>query len=125
MIVKSVKRYLLIVMGSISLVLGIIGVLVPVLPTTPFLLLTSFCYIRSSKPLYNWLINHKMLGKYIYNYLTYRAVKKSAKVGSIIFLWVSLLISILIVSNSHLRILLIVVGICVSIHIFKLKTLSD
>ena len=119
---KSLKKYLLIFAGSISLALGIIGVLLPVLPTTPFLLLSSFCYIRSSNRLYNWLINHKIFGSYIYNYLTYRAVKKSVKIGALIFLWFSLLISILIVSNLHLRIFLVAVGVSVSIHLLTLKT---
>lgn len=119
---KSFKKYLLIFAGSISLALGIIGVLLPVLPTTPFLLLSSFCYIRSSNHLYNWLINHKIFGSYIYNYLTYRAVKKSVKIGALIFLWFSLLISILIVSNLYLRIFLMAVGVAVSIHLLTLKT---
>jgi len=121
--ITLIKKYLLIFAGSISLVLGFIGVFLPVLPTTPFLLLSSFCFIRSSKPLYNWLINHKIFGAYIYNYITYRAVKKSAKIGAIIFLWTTLSISIFIVSSLHLRIFLVAVGVFVSIHLFTLKTL--
>ena len=125
MIVESIKKYVLIFIGSISLALGIIGVVIPVLPTTPFLLLSSFCYIHSSKGLYNWLINHKVFGEYIYNYITYRAVKRSTKIGALIFLWVSLMISMLIVQSLHLRIFLLAVGIGVSIHLFTLKTLSN
>lgn len=125
MIVKSIKKYVLIFIGSISLTLGIAGVFIPVLPTTPFLLISSFCYIHSSKRLYNWLINHKIFGEYIYNYMTYRAVKRSTKIGALIFLWLSLMISMLIVSNLHLRIFLFTVGVGVSIHLFTLKTLSN
>lgn len=61
MSIKSLKKYLLIIMGTISLILGTVGIFIPILPTTPFLLLASYCYIRSSKKLYNWLINHKVL----------------------------------------------------------------
>ena len=123
MIVKSIKKYVLIFIGSISLALGIVGVFIPVLPTTPFLLLSSFCYIHSSKRLYNWLINHKVFGEYIYNYITYRAVKQSTKIGALIFLWASLIISMTIASNLHLRIFLLAVGVGVSIHLLTLKTL--
>jgi len=125
MAVKSVKKYLLIFLGTISFALGIVGVILPVLPTTPFLLLASFCYIRSSKRLYNGLINHKIFGEYIYNYLTYRKVKKSTKLGALIFLWISLLTSIVVVSNLYLRIFLIAVGVGVSIHLFTLKTMME
>jgi len=124
LIPKLVEKYLLIFIGSILLFLGIIGILIPVLPTTPFLLLSSVCYIHSSKRLYNWLINHKIFGAYIYNYLTYRAVKKSTKIGALIYLWLTLLISFLLVSNLYLRLFLISVGIGVSIYLFTLKTLS-
>lgn len=120
---RSVKKYLLILAGSISLVLGIIGILIPVLPTTPFLLLASFCYLRSSKRLYDWMLNNRVFGPYIYNYLTYRAIKRGVKVVTLIFLWLTLIISIVLVSNIYLRIFLIAVGIGVSIHIFCLKTL--
>ena len=58
-------NYLLIVLGSIFVVLGTIGVFVPVLPTTPFLLLAAACYGKGSKRLYNWLTNNRMFGKYI------------------------------------------------------------
>lgn len=124
MIILVAKKYLLIFAGSISLVLGIVGVFIPVLPTTPFLLLSSFCFLRSSKRLYNWLINHKLFGSYIYNYLTYRAINKNTRIGALIFLWLSLLVSIFFVSNLHMTIFLFAVGIGVSIHLFTLKTLN-
>ncbi len=121
----KLKKYLLVAFGSISLFLGIIGIFIPVLPTTPFLLLTSFCYVRSSKRLHDWLINHKIFGRYIYNYITYRAVKKSTKIAAIIFLWISLSVSMLIVGSLHLTVFLCLVGIGVSIHLLKLKTMED
>lgn len=124
MLTKSVKKYLLISTGTISLSFGILGIFVPILPTTPFLLLSSFCYIRSSKRLYNWLINHRIFGHLIYNYLTYRAVERNAKIVSIVFLWIALLSSILLLSNIYIRIFLLVVGIGVSIHLLTLKTLE-
>lgn len=121
----GIKKILLITAGSISLALGILGVFLPVLPTTPFLLLTAFCYVRSSKRLYTWLINHKVFGSYIYNYMCYKAVKKRVKTGAVIFLWITIGISILTIGSLHIRIFLLVVGIAVSWHILSLKSLES
>ncbi len=125
MITSTVKKYALIFTGSTSLALGIVGVFVPVLPTTPFLLLTSFCYLRSSKSLYDWVVNHRILGSFIYNYMNYAAVKRGTKIGSLIFLWITLGISMAVLPNLHLRILLFVIGVGVSIHLLTLKTLNQ
>lgn len=119
-----IKKYLLILMGTLSLVLGIIGIFIPVLPTTPFLLLSSFCYLRSSKRMYNWLIHHKILGSYIYCYLTYKAIPQKTKVRTILFLWSTLIISMLLIESLHLRIFLLLVGLGVTIHLLMLRTLS-
>lgn len=120
---RSVKKYLLVLAGSISLVLGVIGIMIPVLPTTPFLLLASFCYLRSSKRLYDWMLNNRVFGSYIYNYLTYRAIKRSVKVVTLILLWLTLAVSIVLVSNVYLRIFLVAVGVGVSIHVLSLRAL--
>ena len=121
---NSIKKYLLISLGSLSLILGIIGIFLPVLPTTPFLLLSSFCYVRSSKRMYNWLINHKVFGNYIYSYMTYRAVPMKTKIFAVVFLWTTMIISIMLISSLHLRIFLAAVGIAVTVHLFTLKTLN-
>ena len=60
-------RILLIILGSIFVAIGAIGILVPGLPTTPFMILAAACYIRSSNKLYNWLIKNKLFGKHIKN----------------------------------------------------------
>ncbi len=122
--VPSLKKTILILVGSLSLALGLLGVFLPVLPTTPFLLLASYCYLRSSARLYRWLINHPLLGTYIYNYLTYRATTRSIRYGTLFFLWVTLIISMLITANRQLIIILTVVGIAVTVHLFALKTLE-
>ena len=110
-------------MGTISLILGTVGIFIPILPTTPFLLLASYCYIRSSKKLYNWLINHKVFGKYIYNYLVHKSVKKSAKITALTLLWLSLGVTIYLMKNFYISFILILIGTAVSIHIISLKTL--
>ena len=120
----SVKKVAFIIVGLISLCLGIIGIFMPVLPTTPFLLLSSYLFLRSSKKLHSWLINHKIFGEYIYNYMEYRAVKKSAKLSAYIFLWISLTISITLINNIYVKLFLIFIGVAVTIHVASLKTLN-
>ena len=120
---KPVVRYLYIILGVIFLSLGIIGVFLPILPTTPFLLLTSFCFLRSSKRLYNWLVNHRIFGVFIYNYLTYKSATRNTKIGTLIFLWASLFISSLFISLLSIKLVLLAVGIGVTIHICTLRTL--
>jgi len=123
-LLKSIKKIFLLSIGFISLGLGIIGIVTPALPTTPFLLLTSFCFIRSSERLYNWLIHHKIFGAYIYNYIKYRAVTKKTKISAIVFLWFSLSVSIMLVDKLLVRIILILIGCVVSVHILLLNTLT-
>lgn len=119
---KIIKKYLLIICGTISLTLGIVGIFLPLLPTTPLVLLAALCYIRSSKRLYDWIINHKVFGNYIYNYITYKTVKKSIKVKAILFLWMSLLISMILIDELSVTIILSFIGFGVSLHLATLKS---
>lgn len=121
---NSVKKYVLLFIGTLSLMLGVIGILVPVMPTTPFLLISSFCYLRSSQRLYNWLIYHKILGAYLYNYLIYKAVTKSTRIMGLIFLWWGLIASMLLIDHLYVRLLLGLIGIAVSTHLLLLKTIK-
>ncbi|NMA84189.1 MAG: DUF454 domain-containing protein [Epulopiscium sp.] len=122
---KRILNFILILLGSISLVLGIIGIFMPILPTTPFLLLSAFCYIRSSKRLYHWLINHKVFGQYIYNYLTYGAVKKNTKIVAILSLWITIPIAIFLIPNQYVKIIIFIIATSVTIYILNLKTLTE
>lgn len=117
------KKRLLIAGGTLSLALGILGMFVPVLPTTPFLLLTAYCYLRSSGRLYDWLMNHRIFGNYLKNYLEYHAISVRAKAVSLIGLWASLTVSFILVALPVVRVILVVVGAGVTAHILTLKTL--
>ena len=120
----TAKKYIFIALGSLSIALGVVGIFIPVLPTTPFLLLAVFFYLHSSKKLYRWLLQHRVFGTYIYNYITYKAVLKSTKIFAEIFLWSGLIISMILVNNWHIRALLLFVGVAVSMHILTLKTIE-
>lgn len=119
------KRLLMIIAGTAFLILGAVGVFVPVLPTTPFLLLTAFFYLRGSARLHAWLIYHRLFGDYIYNYVHFRAIKKRTKIGTIVFLWAMLILSAVLIANPYVAAVLCAVGIGVTVHLLKLKTLTE
>lgn len=120
-----IKKYALMIAGSFFLAVGVSGVFIPVLPTTPFLLVAAYCYLRSSRRMYEWLVNHKILGAYIYCYLNYRAIPRQTKILTVVLLWTTLVLSMLLVPSLHLRILLPAVGAGVTIHILRMRTLRD
>lgn len=120
----SVRRWLLLVGETLALVLGCLGVFLPLLPTTPFLLLSAACYLRSSPSRHAWLLDHKTLGPYISNYLMHRAIAPQARTAALSFLWLTLTVSAILVSRPAVRLLLAVVGIGVSIHLFCLRTIT-
>ena len=118
------KRIILITTGFISLSIGIVGMFVPLLPTTPFLLLSAACFLRSSKTIYNWLIHHKLFSLYIKGYIKYKAISIKAKIFSLLLLWIVISITALIFNIIWLQILLFIIAVCVTIHILSLYTLT-
>ena len=119
-------RVTLIVVGTISTALGILGIFVPILPTTPFLLLAAACYSRSSQRFYDWLLNNKYFGNYIRNYLEKKGIPLKVKAMTLAVLWATIGCSVAFaVEILFVRVLLIVIAIGVSIHIFSLRTLHN
>ncbi len=119
-------RILLIIAGTLSVGLGVLGIFVPVLPTTPFLLLATACYARSSQKFYDWLLNNKYFGNYIRNYQQRKAVPLKVKVLTLAVLWITIGCSVMFAVEVFLvRVLLILIAIGVSIHIFSLRTLRQ
>ncbi len=118
-------RILWILLGSLSVGMGVIGIFVPGWPTTIFLIVASYFYIRSSRRLYNWLINNKLLGIYIKNYLLGKGMPLKAKLVSLIIMWLFGLLSILMWIPSDLFLirsivlLLLVIG---TFFIIRVKT---
>jgi uncharacterized membrane protein YbaN (DUF454 family) len=122
---SSVRRCLLTITGIIAVVLGAVGVFVPLLPTTPFLLLAAACFIRSSERLYAWLIHHRWFGSYIRNYREHCAVTLRAKVIALALLWMVIGYSAVVVVDSWLlRVVLAVIAVGVTIHLLHLRTLA-
>ena len=117
-----IKKTLLIVAGVVSLTLGGIGVFLPLLPTTPFVLLAAGCFAGSSPAMHRWLCRSRFFGEYIENYRTNAGVSKSVKIRAILFLWAGLGLSAAAVHKPLVRIILAVVGVCVSTHLVMMKT---
>ena len=118
-------KIILVILGSVSLALGIIGIFVPLLPTTPFLLLSAAAYCKSSERLYNWLLNHKYLGPYIRNFRENKAIPMRAKILSVILLWGTIGYCIICMGLPiWVRIILGCVIIGVTWHILSFKTLK-
>ena len=118
-------KYLLIILGSICLALGVIGIFLPLLPTTPFLLLAAALYVRSSDKLYQWLIHQKYLGNYIRNFREHRAIPLHAKIISISMVWITLTYcAIAIIEPIWLKALFFLLAIGVTWHILSYKTLK-
>ena len=115
-------KWALIVAGSFFLVLGTIGILIPLLPTTPFLVLSAACYAKSSERFYNWLINNKWFGSYIKNYKEGKGISLKAKIYTITLLWVTILFSTFIIKTFWIRVILIIIAIVVTIHVLTIKT---
>lgn len=122
---KPWQRNLFIAGGLISLALGLLGIPLPLLPTTPFLLLSAWFFARSSERFYHWLIHHRHFGKAIRNYREKGGVDRKVKIWAISLLWISIgLSAVFAVNNCWVRVLLLVIAIGVSIHINSLKTIE-
>jgi len=118
-------KSLYITLGTLSLALGILGIFLPLLPTTPFLLLTAALYFKSSPRLYAWLLNQKHLGPYIRNFRENKAIPLRAKICSIALMWGTMLYCVFsVVPYLWVKILLLVIAAGVTYHILSFKTLK-
>ncbi|TKB50910.1 YbaN family protein [Ferrimonas aestuarii] len=118
-------RYLLIGIGTISAILGLIGMFLPLLPTVPFLLLSAACFSRSSARMQAWLFNHRLLGPVLRNYLERQGLTRRQLIGSLISMWLGMGIAIYIAPVIAVKWLLIFIGTCVSIHLIRMPRLAD
>lgn len=117
---SPVIRYSLLTIGWISFVCGMIGILLPVVPTSPFLILSAACFLRSSPRFYYWLINHRWFGIYIRYYLDGEGIPRRAKVMILLMLWVMMLSSaFLIVKIRWVSAVMIGIAAAVSIYIIR------
>ncbi|WP_236201720.1 YbaN family protein [Pseudomonas pseudonitroreducens] len=115
-------RYCLLGVGWLSVALGVIGIFLPVLPTTPFLLLAAACFMRSSQRFYDWLVSHPKLGPWIRDYLDGEGIPLKGKVYAIGLMWCSILISGFIVQRPWAWAFMLTSATLVTIYLIRTKT---
>ena len=115
-----------IILGSLALGLGILGIFVPLLPTTPLLLLATALYFKSSPRLYEWLLNQPHLGEYIRHFREYRAIPLRAKIVSVSLLWLTIGYCIISVVDEWwwAQALMAIIALAVTGHILSFDTLK-
>ena len=116
------KKALLMTAGFTSLALGTIGVVMPLLPTTPFVLLAAICFSSVNQKMYERLRKNRIFGQYIENYRTKQGISKRHKYGSIAFMWAGMITSAVLIGKAHVCVVLFLVGTGVTIHLLMIKT---
>ena len=112
-------KTLLIVIGALSVALGVLGLFLPLLPTTPFLLLASACFARGSDRMHRWLLGHGVFGAYLRSYEEGKGIPLKGKLVAIIVLWTSMGVSIAMFAQPVLRAVLVATGAAVTLYLWK------
>jgi len=122
----KLKRRLFVIAGTIALGIGVVGIIIPILPTTPFLLLAAICYMRGSQRLYNALLCNRFIGSYVRNYLEGKGMSLKMKIWTLSLLWIAIVCTAALSADSLvIRIILAVVLIGVTIHILLIRTATN
>ena len=122
---SALPRALLTVAGMVCVMLAVAGIVLPLLPTTPFLLLAAACFARSSPRLDDWLHHNRLFGPYLRAYRAGHGIPMPAKVSIIALLWISIAFSAILAVPDRLwalRLVLVMTGLLVSIHVLRVKT---
>lgn len=119
----DIRKAILIFTGTVCVGLGILGMFLPLMPTTVFLLLAAYCYSKSSDRFHDWLMNNRLCGPYIRNYRSGQGITVRQKVTTLAMLWISIGVSIwLLNARFWPTLILAVVAISVTVHILWIKT---
>ena len=118
---KLVRGFFFVV-GSISLALGVVGIVLPILPTTPLLLFSLACYCRSSERMTHWILTNKYFGDYISRYKEGKGIPLKTKVAAITILWATIAVSSFLMQILIVQIILLVVAVAVTVHLVKVPT---
>lgn len=116
-------RWILTILGMLSLSLGILGIFLPVLPTTPLLLLAAALFLRGNRRLYDWLMNHPKLGPYIRNFMIYKTIPVKIKVLSVSMVWITLInCAVFVAEHWAFRLFFILLATAITVHILSYKS---
>lgn len=116
------RKIAFIIAAIIALCVGIIGIFIPFLPTTPFLLIAVFCAGKSSQKMHKWIMEHRVFGRHLRNYFEGKGVERRVKCLALVLLWVTIGCGVLAMKESSFgRIAALIAGVGVTIHIMLLK----
>jgi hypothetical protein len=118
----DLRKALLIFTGTVCVALGVLGMFLPLLPTTVFLLMAAYCYSRSSERFHTWLLTNRLFGPYIKNYKSGKGISVRQKISTISILWVSIGVSIWLVGGFWITLLLLAIAVAVTVHLVWIKT---
>jgi uncharacterized membrane protein YbaN (DUF454 family) len=129
---RKIAKTLWFIAGTICVVLGAIGIVLPILPTTPFLLAAAACYYKSSEKMHSWLLNNKWFGEYIRNYTEGKGLTRKTKITALTVLWITIILSTVFMLHRllpaqlvlPLQLVMIAVAVAVSLHILRLPTFN-
>lgn len=123
--INQALRWALLASGFLAIVLGGLGIFLPVLPTVPFLLLALACFARSSERFYDWLLEHAHFGPIIQPYINGCGLSRRSKVKAITLLWASITLSaFLLIELVWVQGLLLVIACAVTFYLLSLPTIS-
>ena len=123
---NPVVRWTLLIGGFVLLGIGVLGMFLPLLPTTVFFLLAAWCFARSSERFHYWLHNNRFFGKYLANYRSKGGMTRGSKIFSIVFLLAGISLSVLFLTeNLYIRILLAAIAVGVTWHLLTIKTIEE
>ncbi|MBA7676764.1 Inner membrane protein YbaN [subsurface metagenome] len=122
---KGVKRVIYLVIGTLALFLGALGIFLPVLPTTPFVILAAACYLRSSKRMHAWILQSRLFGETIENFQAGRGLKRATKIRALVLMWATISISaFFFVDQLIFRGAMFIVAAGVTVYLLRLPTLT-
>jgi uncharacterized protein len=117
------RKAVLVFVGTVCVGLAVLGMLLPLMPTTVFLLAAAYCYARSSERFHTWLMNNRLFGSYISNYKAGNGISARQKAFTVITLWLSIGFSIWAISARFwATLLLLVIATAVTVHVLLVKT---
>lgn len=122
---RPIVRWTLMFAGTVFVGIGILGIFLPLLPTTVFFLIAAWCYARSSRRLYDWLHHNRYFGSYLKSYRQGKGITLSAKIVTIVVLWAGILYSIFVTDGTIIRLLLLAIAAGVTIHVAVIPTHHD
>lgn len=125
MFTDGMKRVIYLIIGTIALVLGALGLFLPVLPTTPFVILAAACYLRSSKRMHAWILESKLFGEMIRNYQAGKGLRRDTKIRALVLMWATISVSAyFFVDQNIFRGAMLLVASGVTIYILRLPSLT-